>query len=373
MGGATANATRHGWPIRGLSPRGRGNRPQWSCGYLAYRSIPAWAGQPRRASRSRWRRSVYPRVGGATLAVPRHDCQLMGLSPRGRGNRCQQRSRLSALRSIPAWAGQPVEYPYGRDTAEVYPRVGGATRSGTCRRWWPLGLSPRGRGNRAKIRIQTPSHRSIPAWAGQPPWHTLLVIGIRVYPRVGGATATEAQKGTQAGGLSPRGRGNRSPEAVYPNGSGSIPAWAGQPWASPPRRTTCWVYPRVGGATYLQWIGKRDGRGLSPRGRGNPEHVVNGNVHHRSIPAWAGQPLASGAGVRPREVYPRVGGATRARGPGMGQRRGLSPRGRGNLVEIACMDGKGRSIPAWAGQPFPTGRPPYGLRVYPRVGGATSP
>ena len=100
----------------GLSPRGRGNR----------RCI-------RDANPTLTFCPVYPRVGGATLIVNVYDmtCSSWGLSPRGRGNPKRPDLMMSAV-----------------DPVGVYPRVGGATRINmhtavSSRK----GLSPRGRGN----------------------------------------------------------------------------------------------------------------------------------------------------------------------------------------------------------------------------------
>ena len=70
-----------------------------------------------------------------------------GLSPRGRGNRMRPRSPLSVLRSIPAWAGEPVAGRPQREIAVVYPRVGGGTQFSFYLDDYATGLSPRGRGN----------------------------------------------------------------------------------------------------------------------------------------------------------------------------------------------------------------------------------
>ena len=56
----------------------------------------------------------------------------------------------------------------------------------------------------------------------------------------------------------------------------------------------------------------------------------------------------------------------------MGLCIGLSPRGRGNLLDCSEHRRRARSIPAWAGEPFsvPTYAKPQ--PVYPRVGGGTT-
>ena len=141
-----------------------------------------------------------------------------------------------AQRSIPAWAGQPVDGPEHGHHCWVYPRVGGATPVVNRREPRIAGLSPRGRGNRSRNLPRYTNYGSIPAWAGQPPVQACAIQASleRVYPRVGGATSSTA----------------------------SFPAVS--PWS--------WVYPRVGGATHL------------------PRSLQAVQQRKRSIPAWAGQP-----------------------------------------------------------------------------------
>ena len=50
---------------------------------------------------------------------------------------------------------------------------------------------------------------------------------------------------------------------------------------------------------------------------------------------------------------------------------GLSPRGRGNRRKNMAHPRSSRSIPAWAGKPYPLGFGPIPTGVYPRVGGET--
>ena len=75
-------------------------------------------------------------------------------------------------------------------------------------------------------------------------------------------------------GLSPRGRGNLSTrrDATRPNRS--IPAWAGVPVALASTGLFKQVYPRVGGGTEMMNLTDTADTGLSPRGRGNPHSLV---------------------------------------------------------------------------------------------------
>ena len=168
VGGATAAVRSSKALVAGLSPRGRGNPRQRPPRWESDRSIPAWAGQPSTRSDKSRCVAVYPRVGGAT--VPRDVLALPnpGLSPRGRGNHSRSMSLGVSLRSIPAWAGQPRRRRWPWCRTSVYPRVGGATQGAYGGVASGAGLSPRGRGNRLPFRPRRCCHRSIPAWAGQP-------------------------------------------------------------------------------------------------------------------------------------------------------------------------------------------------------------
>ena len=188
MGGATKNLPDGNIPITGLSPRGRGNRWLPMADRFLTRSIPAWAGQPSALFHIASNLPVYPRVGGATRAFEGIYPQPIGLSPRGRGNRTVKTGRLHCLRSIPAWAGQPGHGGRVAIGTKVYPRVGGATGSSAAIWLTVRGLSPRGRGNRSFVKYLAQYLRSIPAWAGQPYHLDGLPTWLTVYPRVGGAT-----------------------------------------------------------------------------------------------------------------------------------------------------------------------------------------
>ena len=75
------------------------------------------------------------------------DTADIGLSPRGRGNHAHLPMPRLRQGSIPAWAGEPSSQPHNAGSGRVYPRVGGGTASGLARGRNAAGLSPRGRGN----------------------------------------------------------------------------------------------------------------------------------------------------------------------------------------------------------------------------------
>ena len=153
---------------QGLSPRGRGNRRGVQVKSKTAGSIPAWAGKPIGSAARKPVAEVYPRVGGETGRPPSPPRQCPGLSPRGRGNHKHPEVDHVTDRSIPAWAGKPTAVAHTPPPKTVYPRVGGETVANLIIIVASYGLSPRGRGNPKPGLPESPPHRSIPAWAGKP-------------------------------------------------------------------------------------------------------------------------------------------------------------------------------------------------------------
>ena len=193
----------------GLSPRVRGNLPCATPARVGDRSIPACAGEPRPDRRLLYHAMVYPRVCGGTLAITRGRRTGCGLSPRVRGNPFPFRGAPIHERSIPACAGEPsirrpLAYSYG-----VYPRVCGGTKSEVDVVCVVCGLSPRVRGNRSGGPGTPTALRSIPACAGEPGGGRRRNGDRRVYPRVCGGTFLIVIIAAFLLGLSPRVRGNQ--------------------------------------------------------------------------------------------------------------------------------------------------------------------
>ena len=88
----------------------------------------------------------------------------------------------------------------------------------------------------------------------------------------------------------------------------------------------------MGGGTPARWRPGLRITGLSPRGRGN--RPVSGVIvtDGGSIPAWAGEPKCAMSRSENSRVYPRVGGGTTPAGTTVNYYSGLSPRGRGNRM-----------------------------------------
>ena len=172
-------------------------------------------------------------------------------------------------------------------------------------------------------------------------------------------------------GLSPRVRGNLRCVPVLRCRLWSIPACAGEPGAGAGGRRKGQVYPRVCGGTARLGVVLRQRRGLSPRVRGNHPDLPNPPRRQRSIPACAGEPKIIASSGMPVKVYPRVCGGTDLRCAARGRTVGLSPRVRGNQAAGWCARPPLRSIPACAGEPGSVGGGDGGAGVYPRVCGGT--
>ena len=275
---------------------------------------------------------VYPRVCGGTHFKQGAKFQVVGLSPRVRGNPERLRARRRHHpRSIPACAGEPIRPSPGATRSPVYPRVCGGTSisSGGCLVW--SGLSPRVRGNQRELAVHRGRQGSIPACAGEPRRPAPADQLSRVYPRVCGGTIR-----------------------VHPIANldrRSIPACAGEPSRTDPALGCRTVYPRVCGGTRSRRATTRAAAGLSPRVRGNRGRGQGEEAPVGSIPACAGEPAPSPPSAHPGTVYPRVCGGTVTSRSARGCRWGLSPRVRGNHRCARPRTRRLRSIPACAGEP----------------------
>ena len=132
------------------------------------------------------------------------------------------------------------------------------------------------------------------------------------------------------------------------------------------------VYPRACGGTAPPTCQRRAQTGLSPRVRGNPRDKMPGAVRSRSIPARAGEPALADRKIRQTEVYPRACGGTLRHAWHGPEFVGLSPRVRGNRLEVRARVMDVRSIPARAGEPAQRCTPALHYWVYPRACGGTA-
>ena len=131
------------------------------------------------------------------------------------------------------------------------------------------------------------------------------------------------------------------------------------------------VYPRVCGGTLVIPTQPFSVHGLSPRVRGNPLDIGRIPENRRSIPACAGEPEMAEAWKVEAAVYPRVCGGTEDGERILILNTGLSPRVRGNPSRDLRHRRARGSIPACAGEPVLHGLTRGLPPVYPRVCGGT--
>ena len=369
--GGTASRADNSGDSSGLSPRVRGNLRPALEPPAGGGSIPACAGEPRRFRAAPPAAGVYPRVCGGTSARRSGARGVTGLSPRVRGNQSSVCATTWTIGSIPACAGEPNRVRGAIRGAWVYPRVCGGTFKHLAGMVEVAGLSPRVRGNPMAKAGRKMRLGSIPACAGEPPRGSPRLAAAGVYPRVCGGTSGAARPTCCSAGLSPRVRGNRPRRGRRRDGAGSIPACAGEPGRRADAEDLDRVYPRVCGGTHESSALHSSPEGLSPRVRGNPAGGFHPLVGRGSIPACAGEPSPQVPGPARARVYPRVCGGTLSWCRRDAAALGLSPRVRGNLVEVVDGAGQHGSIPACAGEPVCHLGCLRGLGVYPRVCGGT--
>ena len=152
--------------------------------------------------------------------------------------------------------------------------------------------------------------------------------------------------------------------------AGSIPACTGEPSVRAAWPRSRRVYPRVYGGTETNQALPLPFGGLSPRVRGNLEHVGRGDLVVGSIPACTGEPSKRWAARANEGLSPRVRGNRKREADHPGH-PGLSPRVRGNLERVTGAYGCARSIPACTGEPTKYASTIARNAVYPRVYGGT--
>ncbi len=267
---------------------------------------------------------------GGAFSTPASTDPTHGLSPRVRGSPRNSRKWWTQARSIPACAGEPLNWSRTKTRRRVYPRVCGGARTGRRPTARSPGLSPRVRGSRDGAGIGSVGVWSIPACAGEPAVAATAVGLGEVYPRVCGGATDVGERTPGVTGLSPRVRGSPGMDGKPRYRLRSIPACAGEPTPGINGVSASQVYPRVcGGARKTNFTAGLSS-GLSPRVRGSRIRLCFPFLCRRSIPACAGEPMPDRPAEPPNQVYPRVCGGARVGVLLNGHSKGLSPRVRGS-------------------------------------------
>ena len=214
--------------IFGRSPRMRGKLPRRAQDHDRRGSIPAYAGETRSVCRSCSVMRVDPRVCGGNSITWSGQRRINGRSPRMRGKRSPSPSTRAAIRSIPAYAGETVEWGDASWPGEVDPRVCGGNNSVSWCTHPNRGRSPRMRGKpscRPQARAQA---RSIPAYAGETDERPRDRDIDQVDPRVCGGNRRKNMDSAASRGRSPRMRGKHPNPLHVASMNRSIPAYAGE-------------------------------------------------------------------------------------------------------------------------------------------------
>ena len=150
----------------GLSPLARGARHSQADPATALRFIPAGAGNTPASSVYSARSPVYPRWRGEHRATGISNGQPCGLSPLARGTPMAFGKRHQHVRFIPAGAGNSTANQLPEPTSPVYPRWRGELHCNPSARAISRGLSPLARGTHdIELSIYL-FFRFIPAGAG---------------------------------------------------------------------------------------------------------------------------------------------------------------------------------------------------------------
>ncbi len=130
-----------------------------------------------------------------------------GLSPLARGARHSQADPATALRFIPAGAGNTIVCKFAAAPLAVYPRWRGEHWS-KYRQHVPYhGLSPLARGTQSCVNSRRLHWRFIPAGAGNTGRNIDSMFRTTVYPRWRGEHTLSGRYYAQISGLSPLARG----------------------------------------------------------------------------------------------------------------------------------------------------------------------
>ncbi len=186
----------------------RGNPPHFDGDRAIPGTIPACAGEPPHMAMLSKPARDYPRVCGGTALSSGISSRKRGLSPRVRGNRTMPDAYKGCTGTIPACAGEPARPRFAIYSLRDYPRVCGGTFMAALTKKQMMGLSPRVRGNHFFKSRSRAYEGTIPACAGEPRLTVGRTWLTRDYPRVCGGTCAPVCGLRCATGLSPRVRGN---------------------------------------------------------------------------------------------------------------------------------------------------------------------
>ena len=324
-----------------------------------------------RATRRRPRdaTSVHPRSRGEHWSAPGAEAAWAGSSPLARGTLRGHARPRSHPRFIPARAGNTLRRLRGPEPPPVHPRSRGEHRQIGWSTGVVPGSSPLARGTRAPRPTGRARSRFIPARAGNTLRPALGPRRAAVHPRSRGEHDAPAGRADRPAGSSPLARGTLSDALTIQQVRRFIPARAGNthPPATHPGDPA--VHPRSRGEHGSNQARPPVSFGSSPLARGTLRRRLPGVGRGRFIPARAGNTWAARPATTSTAVHPRSRGEHAGSWSGTPRRTGSSPLARGTRGPAGGPGGADRFIPARAGNTHPGRDLQVPVAVHPRSRG----
>ena len=192
----------------------------------------------------------HPRVCGEHSRVMKSRSNCGGSSPRMRGTQPGDEVEVELRGIIPAYAGNTNSVSHTLGTSGDHPRVCGEHRPVSESAQTLLGSSPRMRGTPAAWPARSASKWIIPAYAGNTICRFRSNRDRRDHPRVCGEHSTTPVVTPKQQGSSPRMRGTPASSTGNGDGTGIIPAYAGNTRHQHVLRLSRGIIPAYAGNTW---------------------------------------------------------------------------------------------------------------------------
>ena len=252
--------------------------------------------------------AVHPRTSGEhTCRQNAANCPT-GSSPHKRGTLQAAPRKMSAIRFIPAQAGNTISLPVVPVKRTVHPRTSGEHKRVFSRSGARDGSSPHKRGTPLSKQRSQPQNRFIPAQAGNTPVLTSVMAPFSVHPRTSGEHGKLRAIVCNNVGSSPHKRGTLPRQQNCSGRIRFIPAQAGNTPALALSLPGLAVHPRTSGEHCQRQTSHSPSCGSSPHKRGTHFNSPAGESPGRFIPAQAGNTVWHGCERREQPVHPRTSG-----------------------------------------------------------------
>ena len=293
----------------------------------------------------------------------------VGSSPRMRGKPRPAHIKHHAQGLIPAHAGKTRVALSGRCCHWAHPRACGENAHSTAPFTTSRGSSPRMRGKRGTVTVETQSAGLIPAHAGKTVSGPDFDVCGGAHPRACGENRIDAAGWLSTSGSSPRMRGKLRVTDATENRVGLIPAHAGKTAADSDCFESARAHPRACGENAHIFEGEGGRGGSSPRMRGKLPESPRDLARLGLIPAHAGKTLRQDDYETLEPAHPRACGENIPKNRMPRKYAGSSPRMRGKLFDCHVALSFLGLIPAHAGKTSRTMGPLSASRAHPRACG----